>query len=101
MAIRKKAADTTTTKNLDTAPVSVVDERRTARAKLLLLTIDEIRAEHHACTAREVARRAKLAVSIAHAQLTILRERGQVAWTEVPGSVRVTNSGRAWVNKHR
>lgn len=105
MAIRKKTTVPAKPAKKEPRKLAVatepVDQRRIDRAVLLLSTIENVRHEHHACTAREVARQAQLTLSLAHAQLTILRTRGHVAWTEVPGSLRVTVTGRAWLNKHR
>jgi len=69
------------------------DQRRHDRAQLILRTIREVRAEHHACTAREVSRRTKTTHTLVVQQLDNLRKAGMVEWTEMPGSLRLTLKG--------
>lgn len=62
-----------------------------------MLMIDDIRAEHHACTAREASRLLRLTHTVVVGRLVALRERGWVDWTEMTGSLRVTEAGHIWL----
>lgn len=55
----------------------------------ILDMISEIRAEHHACTGGEVARRLNMDRDLVKYRIQQLRKRGIVDYNEVPGSVRL------------
>lgn len=63
-------------------------------ARLLLVTIREIREEHHACTLRELARRLG---GVHHNQINrqfdVLRKAELVDATTMPGSIHLTAKG--------
>lgn len=63
-------------------------------ARLLLVTIREIRDEHHACTLRELARRLG---GVHHNQINrqfdVLRRAELVDATSMPGSIHLTAKG--------
>lgn len=63
-------------------------------AKLLLVTIREVRDEHHACTLRDLARRLG---GVNHNQINrqfdVLRNAGLVDATQMPGSIHLTPLG--------
>lgn len=63
-------------------------------ARLLLVTIREVREEHHACTLRELARRlGGVNHNIINRQFDILRKAELVDATEMPGSLHLTAKG--------
>lgn len=55
----------------------------------ILATIEQVRATHHACTQREVARVMRKSVGGINQRLQILYRNGVVTWTGVDGSLRV------------
>lgn len=67
------------------------------RAVEIMQMIDQVRAEHDACTAREVSRLLCTAHTIIAGRMQALRSYGLVAWTGLNGSVRITDEGRAWL----
>jgi len=67
--------------------------RRRDAAQRMVRTIKEIRAEHFACTAREVERRMRLNHGICQRMLLELRDQELVEWTSLPGSLRLTAKG--------
>ena len=71
----------------------MTDEERHAHAQRILQTIRDVRNEHSACTAREVARRMKLNAGLLGKQLLNLRTADLVTWTEMAGSLKLTAKG--------
>lgn len=69
------------------------NQRGADQAAKIIRCIREVRAEHHACTAREVARLTKTTSSLMQRQLVNLRNAGLVEWTTMPGSLRLTIKG--------
>lgn len=69
------------------------------RAIPIMQMIDTVRAEHHACTAREVSRLMCTAHTIITGRMQRLRQLGLIAWTDLNGSLRVTDEGRAWLEE--
>lgn len=58
--------------------------------ELLPRVIEELRAEHHACTARAVARELNMSPDVIRYRLVALRDAGVVTWSEeMAGSLRV------------
>lgn len=63
-------------------------------ARLLLVTIREVREENHACTLRELARRlGGVNHNIVNRQFDILRKAELVDATLMPGSIHLTAKG--------
>ena len=54
----------------------------------ILAMIDEVRAEHGSCTAREVARRLKVAHTYVQARLHLMKAQGKITFTSLPGSIQ-------------
>lgn len=63
----------------------------------VLTTVKEIRAEHHACTAREIGRRLRETHTVIGRQLRQLQKWGYVDWTEMDGSIVVTLKGGTFI----
>lgn len=59
----------------------------------ILARIIEVRNEHNACTAREVARLEKIDPGLFQRQIEQIRKAGLVTWTRVQGSLTVTEAG--------
>lgn len=59
----------------------------------LIECIKAVREEHHACTAREVARRMQVTHTLMSRQLQILLANGLIELTGMPGSICVTAKG--------
>lgn len=76
----------------DEIKINASDQRR-QRTLMVLRTINDVRKEHHACTAREVGRRLKLHNTQLQLMLTQLRKLGYIDSTELAGSLRVTAKG--------
>lgn len=74
-----------------------LSEAGEVKARALMVQITAIRDEHHACTAREVSRLLLLTHTVAVGRLVALRERGWVDWTDMTGSLRVTEAGQTWL----
>lgn len=55
-------------------------------------TIDAIRAEHHACTARRVGQLMRVSPDVVRGRLMKMKDEGLVTWTDVPGSLRVVET---------
>lgn len=72
-------------------------------AALLLTTIKNVRATHHACTAREVARLLRQTHTLTNRHLFQLRDLGLCDWSDdgqgnsFPGSLRVTLKGGRFI----
>lgn len=62
-------------------------------ARLVLVTIREIREEHHACTSREIGRRLQVDHQIINRQFDVLRKAELVDATQMPGSIHLTAKG--------
>lgn len=54
----------------------------------ILDTIDTMRAEYHACTARRVAQLIRVSPDVVRYRMEKLRRDGLVEWNDVPGSIR-------------
>lgn len=63
------------------------------QALLIMRTIKDVRAEHHACTAREVSRLLRMNNTVLVRQLAKMRELGLVEWTDLTGSLHLTLQG--------
>lgn len=53
----------------------------------ILDTIDEVRAEHNACTARGVAQKLRMSADMVRYRVDLMRKAGLVKWTPLPGSL--------------
>lgn len=63
-------------------------------ARKLLETIREVRAEHHACTLRELSRRlGGVNHNVINRQFDVLARAGLVEATSMPGSIHLTAKG--------
>jgi len=71
------------------------------RAIEIMEMIEQIRADHHACTAREVSRLLCTTHTIVFGRLQRLREFGLVAWTDLTGSLHLTPAGGEWLASQR
>lgn len=69
------------------------------RAIEIMKQIVEVREQHHACTAREVSRLLCTAHTIIFGRMQRLREMGLISWTELTGSVHLTDKGTAWLEE--
>ena len=54
----------------------------------ILDTIDSMREEFHACTARRVAQLIRVSPDVVRYRMEKLRQDGLVEWNDVPGSIR-------------
>ncbi len=61
----------------------------------ILDAIDELRREHSACTMRQLANSLRLAESFCRNTLHSMKQRGLVAWTPMPGSLRTIRASAA------
>jgi DNA-binding transcriptional regulator LsrR (DeoR family) len=53
----------------------------------ILDTIDELRLEHHACTARGIAQKLRMSADMVRYRVDLMRKAGLVKWTPMPGSL--------------
>lgn len=63
-----------------------------------LLTIRDVRSEHGACTARRVAQILRVSPDVIRHRMDALRDRALVWWSDVPGSLQLTDDGERIVN---
>lgn len=63
------------------------------QALQIMKVIRETRAEHGACTAREVARLVKRSMNLVQGQIRSLESMGYVKVTRMPGSLQLTPKG--------
>ena len=65
----------------------------------VLETIRAIRKKHSACTLSELARYMRQPKSMCHRSINRLAEWKLVTWTEMPGSLRLTELGGMAINR--
>ena len=53
----------------------------------ILDTIDELRLEHYACTARGIAQKLRMSADMVRYRVDLMRKAGLVKWTPMPGSL--------------
>ena len=57
----------------------------------ILSSIESIRSEHHACTARHLSDVMRVNRNVVRSRLGVLRDEGRVTWTGVAGSLRLVH----------
>lgn len=75
----------------ETLPTRRTNQHVATEAKVLDL-IDTLRAEHHACTMKQVSNHGRLTETLLRNLLHSMRRRNLVTWTAMPGSLRTVRS---------